>query len=143
MGALTVQLDNDTGNPVDQTSTQIDNRTQAADVYLQGGLVAIDPATVVNTQYPASDGSSTITATTSPQNLFSGVVPQHGFAVYNSDATNDLWISETVTAVANGVGCIRIAANGGGYETPPGRKPMGVVSVVGVITGQKFTANKW
>lgn len=91
----------------------------------------------------ATDGSTTITLGGTAQNILGGVAPVNGFAVYNSDATNDLWISETTTAAPNGVGSIRVAANGGGYETPITRKPLGIVSIYGAVTGQKFTANKW
>ena len=89
------------------------------------------------------DSSTTITAGGTSQNLFDGATPANGFAVYNPDATNDLWISDTVTAVANGTGCIKVVANGGGYETPLGYKPMGAVRIVGAVTGQKFTAKRW
>ena len=42
-------------------------------------------------------------------------------------------------------GCskIRLAANGGGYESPAGRRPKGALSIVGALTGQKFTASSW
>lgn len=90
-----------------------------------------------------TDGSAAITTGSTAQNLFSGTVPVNGFAVYNPDAVNDLWLSDSTTAVANGQGSIRIAANGGGYETPPGYKPIGAVSIVGASTGQKITARRW
>jgi len=89
------------------------------------------------------DGSSTITAGGTAQDLFSSATPTNGFAVYNPDASEDLWISLSTTAVANGAGCIRIAANGGGYETPPNMKPFHAISIVGATTGHKFTAIKW
>ncbi len=67
----------------------------------------------------------------------------NGFAVYNPDSTNDLWISDSTTAAVNGVGSIRIVANGGGFETPPGYKPLGAVSIVSATTGAKITARRW
>lgn len=91
----------------------------------------------------ATDGSSTITAGGTAQNLFTGTVPVNGFAVYNPDPTNDIWVSDSTTAAANGTGSIRCAANGGGYETPPNSAPLGVVSIIGAVTGQKFTARRW
>lgn len=91
----------------------------------------------------ATDGSSTITVGGTAQNLFGGVSPVHGWAVYNPDASEDLWVSDVGTAVANGTGCIRVAANGGGYETPSGKTESGVVSIVGATTGHKFTAIRW
>lgn len=91
----------------------------------------------------ASDGSTTITTGNTAQNLFGGAIPANGFAVYNPDPSNDLWISDSTTAAANGTGSIRVAANGGGYETPPEYQPIGVVSIVGASTGQKITARRW
>lgn len=89
------------------------------------------------------DGSTTITSGGTAQLLFGGVVPPHGYAVFNPDSTNDLWISDSTTAAANGTGAIRCAANGGGYETPPGVLPVGAVSIIGAVTGQKITARWW
>ncbi len=91
----------------------------------------------------ASDGSATITTGGTAQNLFGGATPTNGFAIYNPDPVNDLWISDTTTAAANGLGSIRVVANGGGYETPPGCKPIGAVSVIGAVTAQKITARRW
>lgn len=93
--------------------------------------------------FPAVDGSSTISVGGTAQQLFSGQIPVNGYAVYNPDPTNDLWVYEGGTAVANGVGTIRVVANGGGYETPPLYKPTGIVTIVGATTGQKFTAKRW
>jgi hypothetical protein len=90
-----------------------------------------------------ADGSTSITTGGTAQNLFSGATPTNGFEVCNPDASNDLWISDTTTAVANGQGSIRVAANGGSYTTPPGYRPIGAVSVVGASTGQKITARRW
>ncbi|MGB9154222.1 MAG: hypothetical protein WCD70_14170 [Alphaproteobacteria bacterium] len=89
------------------------------------------------------DGSTTITTGGTAQNLFAGATPTNGFGIYNPDPVNDLWISDSTTAVANGTGSIRVAANGGGYETPAGYKPIGAVSVVGAVTSQKITARRW
>jgi hypothetical protein len=91
----------------------------------------------------ASDGSTTLTTGGAAQSLFGGTVPVNGWAIYNPDATNDLWVSDSATAVVNGVGSIRVIANGGGYETPLGYKPIGVVSVIGATTNQKITARRW
>jgi hypothetical protein len=89
------------------------------------------------------DGSTTITTGGTAQNLFSGATPTNGFAIYNPDASNDLWVSDSTTSAANGTGSVRVQANGGGYETPPGYKPIGAVSVFGATTGQKITARRW
>jgi hypothetical protein len=108
-----------------------------------GKLQVVVSSTPAPTGFTASDGSGTIATGGTAQNLFSGTIPTNGYAIYNPDATNDLWIYEGGTAVANGTGCIRVAANGGGYETPPNYKPYGIVSIVGAGTGQKFTGRKW
>lgn len=89
------------------------------------------------------DGSTTIAVANVAQYLFDEVVPTFGFAVYNPDPTKDLWISDSTTAEANGKGSIRLVANGGGYETPPGYCPQGKVSIVGSVVGQKITARRW
>lgn len=91
----------------------------------------------------ASDGSTTITTGGTAQTLFGGVIPTNGFAVYNPDPANDLWISDTTTAAINGLGSVRIAPNGGSYETPATYRPIGAVSIVGAAAGQKITARRW
>lgn len=101
-----------------------------------GGSVSINSTA-------ATDGSTTITAGGTAQNLFSGSTPVNGWTVLNPDPAEDCWASDTTTAAANAVGSIRLAANGGGYETPPHRKPLGPVSVVCATTGHKLTASKW
>ena len=91
----------------------------------------------------AVDGSTTITTGGTAQNLFGGTPPANGFAIYNPDSTNDLWVSDSATAAVNGVGSVRIAANGGGYETPAGYRPLGAVSILSAATGAKITARRW
>ena len=90
-----------------------------------------------------TDGSTTLTTGGTAQNLFSGTVPSNGYSICNPDPTNDLWVSDSATAAANGQGSIRIAANGGYYATEPGQKPMSAVSIIGTVTGQKITARRW
>lgn len=91
----------------------------------------------------SASGDTAITLGGTSQSLFGGLVPVNGFAVYNPDATNDLWVSDSATAAANGTGSIRVAANGGFYETPAGYMPIGIVRIVGAITAQKITARSW
>lgn len=137
MSNVTYQNDSVTGNPKPQTQTD-----GAADVNVVSGSLSIDPTqNSVSLGSQATAGDTTITTGGTAQTLFSK--PVNGFAVYNPDATNDLWVSDSVTAVANGTGCIRVAANGGGYETPVGYKPVGNVSIVGAVTAQKITARRW
>jgi len=90
-----------------------------------------------------TDGSTTITTGGTAQNLFGGAVPVNGYAICNPDPTNDLWVSDSTTAAANGTGSIRVVANGGYYATEAGQKPVAAVSIVGAVTGQKITARRW
>lgn len=116
----------------------------AADVHVASGAVGIDPqSNTVSISNTASQGDATITTGGTARTLFNGQVPVNGWAVYNPDATNDLWVSDSATAAANGQGSIRVAANGGGYETPPGYKPSHSVSIIGAVTAQKITARAW
>ncbi len=92
---------------------------------------------------PASDGSGTITSGGTAQTLFGGATPTNGFGVYNPDLTEDLWISLFTTAAIASSGSIRLAANGGWYETPPDMKPSNSVSIIAATTGHKFTADRW
>lgn len=91
----------------------------------------------------AIDGSTTIASGGTAQTLFGGATPSNGFAIYNPDSTNDLWVSDSTTAAANGQGSLRVPANGGSYETPGSYKPIGAVSVIGAVTSQKITARRW
>lgn len=88
-------------------------------------------------------GDTTVVAGGVAQYLYGGRILSNGFAVYNPDATHDLWVSSTQVAAPNGLGSIRVAANGGGYETPPGYHPAGPLSVYGYVTGQNVTSVGW
>lgn len=135
-----MQVD-DLGNTVAQTQT---GQPGAADVNIASGSVGIDPSqNVVSMGRPSAIGDAVIAIGGTAQYLFGGVVPPNGYAIYNPDATNDLWSSDSQVAAANGLGCIRSASNGGGYETPAGYKPVGKVSIVGAVTSQKITARWW
>jgi hypothetical protein len=93
--------------------------------------------------FASQDGSTTITAGGTAQDLFSGNTPANGWAVFNSDASEALWVSDSHTAAANGTGSIYIPPLGG-YETPHrGYRPIQRVSLIGATTGHKFTARKW
>ncbi len=95
---------------------------------------------VISRGYP---GDTTLTTGGIAQYLFNGNIPLNGYGVYNPDPINDLWLSSTVVAAINGEGSIRVAANGGGYETPTLDHPYGPVSVIGAVTGQFITARAW
>jgi hypothetical protein len=89
------------------------------------------------------DCSTTITTGGTAQILCGGVVPKTGFKITNPDPAQDLWASDVGTAMANGMGSTRIAANGGYWALEPGEKPLGAISIVGAVTGQKITAKRW
>ena len=90
-----------------------------------------------------TSGSTTITVGGASQTLFGGITPPNGFSIGNPDATNDLWVSDETAAAVNGFGCFRVSNNGGYYSTEVGQKPVGPVSIIGAVTGQKITARYW
>lgn len=115
-------------------------------------ITGVDGATIATVANPfptktastaLTDGSTTITAGGTAQNAFAAAAVVNGYEIVNPDPSEDLWISDTTTAVANGTGCIRVAANGGAYSSPPGMAPSAAVSVVAATTGHKFTARRW
>lgn len=96
-----------------------------------------------STDYPGSDGSGTITAGGTAQNLFAGATPPHGFLLCNPDAAETLWFSLSTTAAANGQGSLSLAPMGGLFVSPAGMVPFHAISVVAATTGHKFTAVQW
>jgi hypothetical protein len=90
----------------------------------------------------SADASGTIASGGTAQAIFTGT-PVNGFSISNPDPSNDLWVSDTTTAAANGTGSVRVSANGGYYATEPGYRPFHAVSIVGAVTGQKITARQW
>jgi hypothetical protein len=143
-GTWTVQP----GNTANTTAWKVDGSgatqpVSAASLPLPSGAATATGQAAQVQAAAGSSGSTSITAGGTAQNLFGGATPTNGFEVCNPDASNDLWISDETTAAANGQGSIRVAANGGSYTTPPGYRPIGAVSIVGAVTGQKITARKW
>jgi hypothetical protein len=94
-------------------------------------------------RHAGSDGSTTIAAGATAQDLFAGATPANGFEIINPDPSEDLWISDSAAAVINGTGSIRVPANGGSYRTPEAMKPFHKVSAIATTTGHKITARKW
>ncbi len=87
-----------------------------------------------------ADVSGTIT-TGNVWQVISPIIPPFGFGIYNPDPVNDLWITLFgQIPSANGQGSIRVAANGGAWETPPSFKHKYPVNVIGAVTGQIYTA---
>ena len=50
---------------------------------------------------------------------------------------------QAIVRALEDAGVVFIPANGGGYETPADMVPWASVSIVGAVTGQKFTARRW
>ncbi len=88
-------------------------------------------------------GDAKITTAGTAQFLFGNNVPPNGFRISNPHATQELWISDSTIAAPNAQGCERLAPNGGWYETPPGYKPVGSVSVYSVLVNHPITARGW
>ena len=104
-------------------------------------LLAFVPAVARAQANPPRALSGTVTTGGTAQTLFSGEIPSGGWEVCNSDATNDLWVSDITTAAIAGAGSYRAAASGGCYVTRG--SIYGPISVIGAVTGQKFSARKW
>ena len=96
------------------------------------------------TTFSSIDGSTTIPVGGGAVLLFDGITPVNGYEICNVEEAQDLWISDTTIATANGVGSFRIAAGGGTYCTPPRYHPLGPVSAFSTkVTGHKVTARAW
>jgi len=90
------------------------------------------------------DGSTTIPAAGSAVLLFGGAKPATGYEICNIDEVQDLWVSDTTTAAAYGLGSLRIGAGGGTYTTPRDYRPLGPVSAFSnKSSGHKVTARAW
>lgn len=82
---------------------------------------------------------TTITAGGTAQSL-STLVGRRELFICNPDPSEDLWIAFFgTTAAPNGLGSIRIAANGGTLTAANGEPPSGPISVYGATTGHKLT----
>jgi len=90
------------------------------------------------------DGSGIIPVGGGAVLLFDGVTPAGGYEICNIDEAADLWISDTTTAAAYGIGSFRIGAGGGTYVTPRNYRPLGPVSVFSnKASGHRITARAW
>lgn len=127
---------------IDQTTPGTTNAVSDQGVVNAINAAALTPPIAV-TGTTSADGSTTITLGGTAQNLFAGATPTNGWEVCNPDTTEDLWVSDSTTALANGAGSYRVVLGGGCYGLPFGSKPLGAVSVVAATTGHKITARKW
>jgi hypothetical protein len=84
--------------------------------------------------------NGTITSGGTAQALFAAYTARQGWFVQNV-STSDLWVSDAGTAVINTNG-VKIPANSL-YETPPGYRGGGAVTIIGATTGQTFVAREW
>lgn len=85
--------------------------------------------------------SGTITLGATAQTIQAAGNIRNGFAFQNvSDA--DMWVGINVGAAVADSPCILIPA-GALYETAPGERVEGLISVICATTGKKFTAWSW
>jgi len=134
LGALT-----ETAPSTDTASSGLNGRLQRIAQRLTSALTAL----AATPQAVAATNRSTTIATGGTAQALAGGTPVNGWSVSNPDAlAESLWVSDTGTAAANAAGSIEIVP-GFSYETPPGRRPAGAVSVVAATTGHKFTASTW
>ena len=102
---------------------------------------AANPVPVTGVPGTPADKSGTITAGGTAQVLAAVSATRLALFVSNPDATNDLWIAGVgLTAAANGQGAIRVPANGGSIALALPDPVRTAWTIVGAITGQKFTA---
>jgi hypothetical protein len=92
--------------------------------------------------FTGNDGSGVITVGGAAQYLFGNQTPPDGYSIFNNNATEVLWFSETEVASIGGAGCIQIAPYTE-YRTPMTYQPVGPVSIFGATTGHKITAKWW
>ena len=118
---------------------------QALYVYILNGGSPVGPTNPlsVNVGQPGTAGDATIATGGTAQNLFSGTTPTNGYSVINPNLSDDCWVSDSTTAVVNGKGSQRVAANGGEYRTPTTYKPVGAVSAICPTTNDVLTARRW
>lgn len=141
----------DANTTVQSLATEIDGNGNLVPLHAPAATNAQGVSTPVGAQNPlpvintagstASDGSGTLAAGGSAQNLFGGIVPVNGFLVQNNSSAV-LWMSDVGSASAGGAS-IQLAANGGTFATPSGYKPASAVSLFGATTGQAFAARRW
>lgn len=123
---------------IDQTTPGTTNGVQIITA-LPPGTNTIGSVLVNNS---ATVGDGTITTGGAAQSLFSGIAPVNGWKVANPHPTADLWVADNgVPAAANTY--YRVFANGGQYSTENGEKPVGVLTIIGAVTGQSFVARRW
>lgn len=139
----------DANTAVQSLSTQTDAAGALVPAHipaaLSGGIAvpvsAGAPLPVINAAgSAAADGSGAIVTGGTAQSLFGGVTPTNGYLVANN-STATLYVSDVGTATGGGAG-IPISA-GAVWQTPPGYKPPGAVSIYGATTGQAFAARRW
>lgn len=94
----------------------------------------------VTTGGTGTAGDGTVTTGGTAQTLFAGATPVHGWAVYNPDPSEMLFVTDAATATINGG--IPVPPQGG-YETPSGYRPVGPISLIGATSGHKFSARSW
>ena len=89
------------------------------------------------------DGSNTISAGGTAQQIFGGAIPKTGFTLHNCDTTVDLWVAyDGATAAANASGSYKIPA-GQTFTHPQGSPITGKVSLFSTKTGHAYSGRYW
>jgi len=128
----------DTGSLVPVSSTGLKVQLTNA---VPAGSNTIGTVVSINSAGTASSLSSTITTGGTAQSLAATSTTRQTISIFNPDSVNDLWVAPFgTTALANGTGSIRIPANGGGVSFTLPDPVQTAWSIVGAVTGQKFTA---
>jgi hypothetical protein len=85
--------------------------------------------------------SGSITTGGTAQNAAAANASRRGFEIQNISG-GDLWVSDVGTAAVDTAGSFKLPA-GASYYTQPGECGVGVISIVGAVTGQKWTGREW
>jgi len=91
---------------------------------------------------PSTGTDRSITASTTSQQLMAANSARHGFYIKN-DTAIDVWINIGATAVATaGGGNIKIAANGGYFESPAAVTPSAAINIIAASATPAITARE-
>lgn len=115
----------------------------ATEVMSDGAVVSLsNPVPVGSPHATHADKSGAITTGGTAQVAIAANTNRRGFFIQAS-VGGDLYINTTGTATAvDGGGSIRIPG-GSLYECPANGVPTTSISIIGSITGQKFSAKEW
>ena len=102
-------------------------------VYTQSNATISGVVSLANT---ATSGDVTLTTATTVYTACT--TPAHGYTINNVDATNGMWASDHGNATANTKGSFYVPPLTT-YQTPATYKPVGTLTLTGVVNGQQAT----